>query len=102
MSSWLPSFLKSESYPQLHSIVNNSEKINKELDELENKNINFNVTSIRNSHQSLKTQLEKVFEILKQQPSQLTQSGGRRTKKSKHSKHSKHSKKSRKTRKSRK
>ena len=105
MTSWIKGFFKSDKYPHLRSIVDNSEKINTELGELTKEMPN--ATAIERSYQTLKSQLETVFDTLKQKEEQAnqqkpppsTQSGGRRTKKSKHSKHSKHSKKSRKTRK---
>jgi hypothetical protein len=105
MASWISGFFKSEKYKQLRSIVDNNEKINTELKELSNEMPN--TMAIERSYQTLKSQLETVFETLKQkeeqekqqqqqQSSQPSQTGGRRTKKSKHSK------KSRKTRKTRK
>ena len=102
--SWFSNFFKSNEYPNLHSIVDNSEKINTELDEL-NKNYQTQTTNIRTLYNKLNSELTRLFDTIKQneekqkQKEQQTQTGGRRTKKSRHSKQTKKSQKTRKSRK---
>jgi uncharacterized protein YdaT len=99
--SWLPGFLQSEKYPKLHLIVNNSDAVNKELDEL-NQNYPIQTSKIKNLYNNINSELTRLFDIIKQneekqkQQQTQTQTGGRRTKKSRHSKKSQKTRKSRK------
>ena len=105
--SWFSNFFKSNEYPNLHSIVDNSEKINTELDEL-NKNYPIQSSKIKNLYNNINSELTRLFDTIKQneekqkqieQQTSSPQTGGRRTKKSRHSKQTKKSQKTRKSRK---
>jgi hypothetical protein len=105
MLDWFKGLFKSSDYQNLQAIVNNSEKINADLDKL-SQNYPTESEDIRSLYQNLNNKLTSIFSQMDKnknsnetQPPQPTQMGGRRTKKLKHQKKSKHSKKSRQTRK---
>ena len=92
MATWLSNLFQSDKYPQLHSIVTNSDKIKAELDKLTETYPN-EASDIINLYQQLNDKLNNLFDEIKQNESQA---GGRRTKKSRHSKKTRKSRKSRK------